>query len=117
MVAYKRFDATVISRALYLYYHKGWGFKRICDELDGPSFWVIRRWVRQFRSRCEAVFQVMGRFGESVAKTFKDRAVEVFAGLRRFAVKCGLDEVTQVIQAVQPILLGNSTQVPLFRSE
>lgn len=116
IVAFKRFDAGVISRALYLYYHEKWSLERVLKELDGPSPWAIRQWIRQFRGRSEAVFQALGRFGESVEKVFKSRASEVFSGLKRFTLRCGLDEEKNVIQAVQPILLGDSTQVPLFRS-
>jgi len=116
VVAYKRFDAGVISRALYLHYRKGWSFKRICAELGGPSFWVIRQWVRQFRSRSEAVFQAMKRFAESAGTVFEDRAAEVFSCLMRFVVRCGVDEEREVVEVVQPVLLGRSEQVPLFRS-
>lgn len=116
MVAFKRFEAAVISRALYLYYHRKWRLKAIEKELNGPSFWAIRQWVRQFRGRSEAILKVMERFGESIGKVFADRAVEVFSALRRFAGRCGLEEDSETVQAVQPVLLGHRVQVPLFRS-
>jgi len=116
LVAYKRFDARVIGQALYLHYHEGLGVGRICRELGGPSFWTIRQWVRQFRCRSEAMLQVMGRFAESVGRVFDDRAKEVFSCLRRFAVRCGVDEQCEVVEVVQPVLLGQSEQAPLFRS-
>lgn len=116
VVAYKRFDAAVIGRALHLHYHEGWSYEEIRDELDGPSFWVIRQWCRQFRSRSETVLQKLSRLGESVGKVFKDRADEVFSCLRRFAVKCGVDKESEFIQVVQPVLMGRPEQVPLFRS-
>jgi len=115
-VAFKRFDARVISLTLYLYYYKKLSVKRIMKKLNGPSYWVIRQWIRQFRGRSESVLKVMERFGESVGKVFVDRAVEVFSALMRFSGKCGLDQESEVIQAVQPVLLGHRTQVPLFRS-
>lgn len=117
IVAFKRFEAAVISRALCLYYHKKWRLKAIEKELNGPSFWAIRQWCRQFRSRSEAVRQNLGRMGESVGKVFRGQAEEVFKALERFAERCGVSEEIEVIEVVQPVLLGYRTQVPLFRSD
>lgn len=116
MVAYKRFDATTIGRATSLHYCDGWSYKDIRDELDGPSLEVIRRWCRQFRGRSEAVRQHLGRLGEFVGKAFRDQTEEVFKALGRFAARCGVSEESEVIQVVQPVLLGHRTQAPLFRS-
>ena len=116
IVAYKCFDARVISRALYLHFHNGLGYEGVANVLDGPSPWAIRQWCRQFRSRSEAVRQDLGRMGESVGKVFRDQAEEVFKALGRFASRCGVSEESEVIEVVQPVLLGHRFQVPLFRS-
>lgn len=116
IVAYKRFDARVISRALYLHFHNGLGYEGVAKVLDGPSPWAIRQWCRQFRSRSEAVRKNLGRMGESVGKVFRNQAEEVLKALGRFAERCGVSDESEIIEAVQPVLLGHRTQVPLFRS-
>ena len=121
IVAYKHYDAMVVSRALYLHYCLNMSVKNVLIKLNGPSFSTIRNWVRQFRGRAlGGLREFARRFGMDVRETYTDCASEVFSMLVRYSEcfeegpgDCG----ENVIVRVQQFLLEVFPRLSLFRSD
>ena len=121
VVAYKRFDAMVIGRALHLYFHMNLSLEKVWIELDGPSFSTVRNWIRQFRGRAIAGLKEFSeRFSMDVRDTYTDCGAEVFSMFVRYSEcfeggpgDCG----ENVIVRVQQVLLEVFPRLSLFRSD
>jgi hypothetical protein len=101
VVAYKRFDGSLIGHVLWLTHVLGTSAYKMVKDALGPSLSTLRRWRSQFRMRAESVWQGLKDLGVAVGSSSGNQVQDVIETLN---VRFGGDGRIW-LERIQPVLV------------